>query len=408
MAQTLSEWLERIANQHPKDIELTLDRSRQVFNRMLPNGLDVPVITVAGTNGKGSTVACLDALCRAAGINPLTFTSPHLYCYQERLTFNNQWLTEAQHIEAFQAIELAAADIELTFFEISTLSAFYCCDLLKPDVLILEVGLGGRLDATNLVDADIAIITTVDFDHQEYLGNTLEAIATEKLGVIKSSTIAILGDSTVPEQCLDGLRCKQLIRAGVDYVMGNGQVNLDEPYQLPTQVQPQSNSAAALVAFDALFSNHLTHELNAQANELLDLKGRFHVINESPLTILDVAHNPQAVEHLVSHLQSKKLTNIHAIIGMMHDKNISQVLTSLSEVVIAWNFCDLESPRAARAQQLETLAIEVGISQNEISCYSSPEMAYDAVMSQLHSDRDTLILLGSFLTVGPIIERIND
>lgn len=408
MAQTLSDWLERISNLHSKEIDLTLDRSREVFNSLYPNGLDVPVVTVAGTNGKGSTVAYLDSLCRASGLKPLTFTSPHLYSYRERLTFNDEWLSEAQHIEAFNAIETAAEDTELTFFEISTLSAFYWCDVLQPDVLILEVGLGGRLDATNLVDANVAVITTVDFDHQEYLGDTLEAIATEKLGVIKDSTVAILADKTVPTQCLLDLRCKQLIKAGVDYSFVDGQVTLDEHYALPSQIQPESNAAAALVAFDALFNNRLNPEINHRGNELLNLKGRFQIINEKPLTILDVAHNPQAIAHLVKHLQSKELTDIHAIIGMMHDKNIAEVFTSLSEVVCKWNFCALDSPRAATVQQLETIAINGGISQKDISCYSSPIAAYEAVMPELQEDCDTLIVIGSFLTVGPIIERINN
>ena len=407
MARTLSDWLDRIANHHPQEIDLSLDRVRTVFERLLPTGIQCPVITVAGTNGKGSTVAYIDALARASGIKALAFTSPHLYSYRERLTYDNQWLTEQQHIESFRAIEQAAADIALTFFEISTLSALYWADKLDPDLLILEVGLGGRLDSTNIVDADVAVITTIDFDHQEYLGNSLAAIAREKLGVVKKQTTAVLADNTIPVACITDMRCKALIQSGIDYQFVDGTVTFSEQYKLPAQIQPQSNAAAGLVAFHQLFADRLSTSVVDSANQNLQLKGRYQVLCQSPLTILDVAHNPQAINHLVTQLQQRHVQNIHAIIGMMHDKNLSEVIRILKNSVMHWHFCDLDSPRAATARQLRTVAGAQGISLSDISCYSSPTEAYGAVSHHVHPSEDSIIITGSFLTVGPIIEQAN-
>jgi dihydrofolate synthase/folylpolyglutamate synthase len=224
---------------------------------------------------------------------------------------------------------------------------------------------------------------------------------------VKQQTIAILADDTIPEACITDMRCKALIQAGIDYQFVDGTVTFTEQYKLPLQIQPQSNAAAGLVAFHQLYADRLSTSVVDSANQNLQLKGRYQVLCESPLTILDVAHNPQAIDHLVTQLQQRNVQNIHAIIGMMHDKNLSEVIRILKNSVMHWHFCDLDSPRAATARQLSTVAEAQGISLSDISCYSSPTEANDAVSHHVHPSEDSIIIIGSFLTVGPIIEQAN-
>ncbi len=410
MSQSLADWLERISRQHHQEIDLGLARCGDVMRRLNLSDYNQPVITVAGTNGKGSTVAYLDALARSIDMQPLTFTSPHLFDYRERLTYAGQWLSEEQHIEALSAITIAADEIPLTFFEFSTLCAFYWAAKLQPDLLILEVGLGGRLDATNLVAADIAIVTTVDLDHQEYLGNTIVDIAREKLGIVHPSTTLILADDTVPESCVAERKAKRILRSGSDYQIEERHWvgTQGNTLPLPEQIKPRCNAAAALCAFELLLQRSLSVAHVSRANQELRLAGRYQQINDTPLTILDVAHNPQAITHLVKRLESDRHLQVHILLGMMRDKNMPQAIALLQRIAKHWYFTDLDSPRAASAKQLSDIAVDQGISLHRISCYSSPVEAYHAAMHSLDTKRDVLVVVGSFLTVGPILEQVTN
>lgn len=402
----LSDWLERISRQHPAEISLGLDRCKTVFNRLFPGNWYIPILIVAGTNGKGSTVAYADALARAANLDVLTFTSPHLIDYRERLCLNNQWLEEEQHIEAFQAIENVAADIPLTYFEFSALSAFFWAFKLKPDLLILEVGLGGRLDATNLIPADVAVITTVDLDHQDYLGDTLEAIASEKLGVIHESTTAIIADQTIPVPCIKSIQAKQLIRAGVDYEIKDKALVIDSKttISLNDVIKPATNSAAAIMAIHKLFPSMISKALVQKANELLSLTGRQQVINTVPLVVVDVAHNPQAMKHLMSCKDKWNKGDVYAVIGMLADKNIKACLELMCDHIDHWVLCSLDTPRAYPVELLEKDLLSLGISIDAVTCYPSVQEAYAHALAEADNKEDTVLVTGSFYTVGPTLE----
>ena len=410
MNLTLTDWLDRISRQHPSEIELGLERCGEVFKRLNLAPFAMPVITVAGTNGKGTTVAYLDALARSSGKRPLTFTSPHLYNYRERLTYDGNWLAEQQHIDAFAAIEQAAGDIPLTFFEYSALSAFYCCSELQTDLLILEVGLGGRLDTTNIVPADVAVITTIDLDHQEYLGDTIEQIAREKLGIVKPNSTVILADDTVPTNCIDDLQCNKIIQSHVDYQVEDEcwYSGMTGPLSLPEHIEPKSNTAAALAAYNELFPALMIEDMVAHANEAIALPGRFQQVIDEPSVILDVAHNPQAVAHLVKRLKVEGKREVHLVLGMMADKNVTRVIELLSEITAYWYLTDLDSVRAASAADLSEITTELGISLDKITCYSSPLHAYEQALKSLHGEQGTILVVGSFLTVGPVLELVNN
>jgi dihydrofolate synthase/folylpolyglutamate synthase len=406
MTTSLADWLDYISTNHPADIDLGLDRAGEVFNRLIPGSWQIPTITVAGTNGKGSTVAYLDALARAAEMNVLSFTSPHLIDYRERLQQNGHWLSETLHVQAFQAIATAAGDIPLTYFEFSTLSAFYLAKQLDVDLLILEVGLGGRLDATNLVAADIAIITTIGLDHQEYLGNTIDAIAREKLGIVHPSSRTIIADDTVPEDLISGLKCHEISRYGIDYSCHEQRLVLGKSeFQLPDQIKPVTNSASALVAFSTLAPQLDLHAVNEKANQLLNLPGRMQQLRTDPVVIADVAHNPQAFNNLVQQLASRGHKSYQIVLGMLADKQVDESLEILMPYVSHWHLAVLDSPRAMAPEQISSRLEKRGIPLANVSCYASVQEAYDAATSSAYGKQQTLLVTGSFYTVGPVLKQ---
>lgn len=417
MPKSLQAWLKIIEGQHHTEVDLGLERSGKVFQRLFPDCTSpdqwpITTITVAGTNGKGSTVACLESLAIAANLEVVSFTSPHLINYRERIRFQSEWLSEQQHIESLSAIHEAAKDIPLTYFEYNTLSVLYWAYKLKPDLLLLEVGLGGRLDAVNLVAADIAIITTVDYDHQDFLGDSLEEIATEKLGVVHNNTSLILADDTVPQTCLIDLKAKDIFKNANDFKLLDDDSwqwpdkNLG-PFPIDTDLRPLTNIGAALAAFSILYSDLLNERLVVEAINSIKISGRFQKLLDSPQVYLDVAHNPQAIKNLVkrSELQTNK---VHLVLGMLRDKNIVECLDLLSDVVSNWYICDINLPRGCSAQEIKELMQQSAISLTGVTCYSSVIKAYEAAYRVAEADSGLIIVLGSFHTVGPVLELVNN
>ncbi len=413
MDRTFEQWLTWMESCHPVEIELGLQRCRTVLDRLMDSKLDCPIITVAGTNGKGSTLAVLEALARQSRLKPLLYTSPHILDYRERLKYNGHWLTKEQHIAAFEAVESARGDISLTYFEFATLAALKCAEQLSPDVLLLETGLGGRLDAVNVLDADIAIITTVDYDHQDWLGDDLISIAREKAGIVHPGKIAIVADPEFPEDIINEIESKTdfLLIANKNYHyqerknQWSWQNSSYGPWQFSPLNFPVCNAAAALQAWSLIgFEIELTETLLQRALAGIDLSCRFDRLHSNPDVILDVAHNPQAIRSLVERLQKQSFEGqTHLVTGMLDDKNVEAGFKLLAEVTDHWYLTDLPSNRGRSANSLKQAIKDSEITENKLQCYPSPIEAYKAAYDNASSS-DRIIVTGSFYTVAPVLD----
>ena len=340
--RTLEDWLAYIERQHPKSIELGLDRVRAVAARM---NLVAPAdksILVAGTNGKGSTVAFLEAIARTSGLRVGTYTSPHLLRYNERVRIDGAETDDAHLVEAFEAVETARGDTPLTYFEYGTLAALWLFDRARLDLAILEVGLGGRLDAVNIVDADVAVITTVDLDHQDWLGNDREAIGREKAGIARGWKPLVLGEDDPPSSVLGhAYRIgASAIRANCDFFFEANdeggwrwrEVNfaLDPPVQL-------RNAATAIAALRAL-DLPMTREAIAEGIAGAHVEGRLQRVHRDGVeVVLDVGHNPQAARALAEWLAAAPVEGrTLAVYAALSDKDAAGVVASLAPRIDAW------------------------------------------------------------------------
>lgn len=412
MQKSFEQWLSWMESCHPEEIELGLGRCKRVLERLLTKRYDFPVITVAGTNGKGSTIAVLESLSRQANIKPLVYTSPHLQDYRERLKYDGQWLTKKQHVEAFRAVEVARNAEKLTYFEFATLAALKCAEWLQPDILILETGLGGRLDAVNILQADIAIITTIDYDHQDWLGDDLVSIAREKAGIIHQGKKAIIADPFFPEVVLNEIK---LVTGKVQEAGKNYQYQENDhgwywtndnhgPWHFSALPFPVSNAAAALEAWSLLpFGVNLSETSVRQALSKIEISGRFEILKENPAVIIDVAHNPQAMCALTQQLEKQQFEGkTHLVLGMLEDKNAEVVIDILKEVIDYWYLTDLDTRRGRSANHLKQLINRSEIDKNQVQCYTSPIEAYEAAHEHSAS-KDRILVTGSFYTVAPVL-----
>lgn len=367
LPQTVEDWLGYIESLHPKSIEMGLGRVQTVAAR-LQLAFPFTVITVGGTNGKGSTCAMLERIYSAAGYQVGCYTSPHLVHYQERVRFNTNVIADALLCDAFAAVEQARGDITLTYFEMGTLAALWAFEQQPLDVVILEVGLGGRLDAVNIVDADCAIVTNVDLDHMEFLGDTRELIGHEKAGIYRQQQIAICGDVAPPASLLahaDTLAVK-LNRFGVDY-----QIDIsDTQYAHYRDAQGQldignlrlfghyqwNNAASVIFAVRALQATlPVTEGQLLQALTGTEVTGRFQYLQHAPDVILDVAHNPHAARALCDNLQrlSADGGQVIAVFSMLSDKDIASVVDILHPVIDTWHIAPIQHLRAAALDYLQ-------------------------------------------------------
>lgn len=413
MDRTFEQWLAWMESCHPAEIELGLQRCRTVLDRLLTTELKCPIITVAGTNGKGSTLAVLESLAKQSDLKPLLYTSPHLLDYRERLKYAGHWLSKQQHTAAFEAVEAARGEIPLTYFEFATLAALKCAELLAPDILLLETGLGGRLDAVNVLAADIAIITTIDFDHQDWLGNDLVSIAREKAGIVHQDKVAIIADPEFPEEIINEIK----VVTDSLYIAGDNFHFQDEetqwswensslgPWQFKQLTFPVCNAAAALEAWSLIgIGFDLNESFVQSALSGIDLPCRFDKLHSNPDVILDVAHNPQAIQALVDRLSRQSIAGqTHLVIGMLDDKNVEAGFKLLAEVTNHWYLTDLPSERGRTANSLKQTINDSEISQNKLQCHASPIEAFKAAYDNA-SCSDRIIVTGSFYTVAPVLE----
>ena len=416
---TLADWLARCERAHPKEIDLTLERVRGVAER-LQLRFEAAVVSVAGTNGKGSTCAMLEAIALQAGYRVGLYSKPHLVHFEERCRINGQSVSEAELLPHFEAVERARGGTSLTYFEFTTLVIVNLLSMAPLDLVILEVGLGGRLDAVNVVDADCAVITSIDIDHVEYLGDTREAIGFEKAGIMRAGKPVIVSDPMLPQSVIDHAQNigADLWRFGRDFNYSGDKLQWNWAgrnkrfnalaYPALRGANQLLNAAGALAVFEALRQRvPITAQAARNGFALVELPGRFQIVAGQPTLVLDVAHNPHAVAALVQNLdQMGFFPRTHAVLGVMRDKDIAAMLERLAPVVDHWYFTDLPTPRAASAQQLAQLhaALQLeGPGPVTTACHSDPAQALAAALSRA-DPADRIVILGSFLTVGGVLK----
>jgi len=414
-ASTLSEWLAYLETLHPKAIAMGLDRVNAVFAR-LGVALTCPVITVGGTNGKGSTCALLECMLRAGGYRVGAYTSPHLLRYNERMRIDAADATDDALLEAFAAVESVRLTTPLTYFEFGTLAALCLLARADLDVAVLEVGLGGRLDAVNVIDADVAIVTTVAIDHVDYLGTTREEIGREKAGIFRPGAFAICADRSPPATLLAQASAieARLLRIGIDYdftahdgqwsYRGPGGARHGLPMPALRGAYQLANAATALAALDVL-RDRLAVSMGAIREGLVsvELPGRLQVLPGRPVTVYDVAHNPQAAAALVDGLASMGFhPRTWAVFGIMADKDIDSVIAALLPRVDRWYIASLPPPRGATALDLRLRLEAAGVAPADIRAFADPASAYRAVREAV-AEADRIIVFGSFLTVAAVL-----
>lgn len=419
--RTLAQWLSWIEQCHPSEIELGLDRLSQVYANMALDLSGSRKIIIGGTNGKGSTVALLDQVLRDAGLSVGCFTSPHFLRYNERIKLAGQPIEDELLVQAFEAIDLARGEIRLTYFEYNTLAALYVFAHQCPDVLLLEVGLGGRLDAVNIIDADLAIVTTVAIDHIDWLGDDREQIGYEKAGIFRAGMPALCGDPEPPQKLInyaDEIGA-QLFCRGRDFdltefengcwdwqgVTANGQIARRS--ELPDINLPKANAAVVLQVLQ-LLKLEVDDQLLAASLIAAGLTGRMQRIRHlNHDYILDVAHNPEAAGYLVKRLQQQPVSGRNILIlGMLADKDIEQVITILAPVVDLWRLTTLNVPRGQSAEQLALLLKQQAIAVDSQTTCDTVQEALTGLQSQLQQD-DRVIIAGSFFTVSDALTALD-
>jgi dihydrofolate synthase/folylpolyglutamate synthase len=418
--RTLDEWLEHQQRQHVRSIDLGLARVREVAQRLGVLPLPCPVVLVAGTNGKGSTVAHLAAFGRAAGLRTATFTSPHLVRYNERIAFDGEPVDDDSLVAAFERIEAARGPVPLTFFEYNALAAFELFTRRAPQLAIVEIGLGGRLDAANVLDADVAVITSIGLDHTEWLGPTLEHIGAEKAGILRDGGVAVLGSADMPatvRTAIESLRVDarwpgrdfQVIRdAGGrwQYLGREWQLRDLPPSALGGAIQ-YANAATALAALEALSCARPQLRLAfspaavAEGLRAVQLAGRFQVVAGAPEWILDVSHNVPAAEILAANLSARPTAGrTIAVVGILADKDVAGIGRALAPCIDEWVLCGLDGPRGTDAAALRyRLLPECAPLSLVTDVVAACELARERARPE-----DRIVVLGSFHTVGPALQ----
>ena len=415
---TLSDWLAHIERLHAQPIELGLDRVLAV-RRALGVEQNVPVITVGGTNGKGSTCAMLERILLCAGYRVGLYTSPHLLRYNERVRIDGKPADDASLCAGFARVEEARGGVPLTYFEFGTLAAWEAFTAARVDVAILEVGLGGRLDAVNAFDADCAIVTAIDIDHTDYLGDTREAIGFEKAGIFRAGKPAILGDARPPASVIEHARQAgadlQVLGKDFGYTADQGQWSyrgrrgrrggLAYP-GLRGAIQ-LANAATCIAALDALRDLVPVSMQDIRRGLIeVELPGRFQVLPGRPTVVLDVGHNPQAAEVLTANLGSMAYhPETWAVFGMLRDKDIAGVVGRIKGRIDHWLVATLDGPRGASAEDLAGILAQQGIAAAER--FDSPAEAYRRARERA-GENDRIVAFGSFLTVADVLRAIDD
>lgn len=457
MSKTLQDWLNWQETLHPSEIDLGLERVAQVLKKLLPDCYEssqarfpFTVITIAGTNGKGSTVAMLEAILCEAGYRVGSYTSPHLLHYNERIKINQAAVAEQLICDSFERIDRARGELSLTYFEFGTLAAIDIIHEQLCDIAILEVGLGGRLDAVNIIDPDIALVTTIDIDHQDWLGSDRNTIGLEKAGIYRKDKPVLFGDSDLPDSIKKMVFEQDLsfYQFSVDYhyrlrdqdntILASNQpdntsrVNqwdwlvsdnikqFDARYNLPSPnlkgAVQFKNAANVLMVLELLKDKFpVTQSEIKRGLQNVQLAGRFQVASSSPFIILDVAHNAQAARILkqsCEQLDSSGKFNI--IVGMLKDKDVEEVISILAPIADTWRIIELDTPRAMPAVEIASIIRDIAkknthqvLSEN-IQTFADFEQAYQDYIKKksLIGNHEKLLVFGSFYTVTDALQSL--
>ncbi|CAA9892758.1 bifunctional folylpolyglutamate synthase and dihydrofolate synthase [Candidatus Methylobacter favarea] len=410
--ESLQGWLNWQESLHPLVIDLGLERAATVFAELNPDCLKPPTITVGGTNGKGSCIAYLETIYKAQGYHVGAYTSPNILKYNERIKIDGKPVSDELICAAFARIEAVRNNMSLSYFEFGTLAALDIFCRAGLDVQLLEVGLGGRLDAVNIIDPDVAVIASIGIDHVDWLGETREAIGREKAGIFRPATPAIVGDPEPPESVRQSAIDKHalLYCIGRDFGyekqssgwswFGNGrQINhLPEP-GLKGEHQYRNASSVILAVTQLAETLPVSDASIRQGIENVHLAGRFQLIEGKIPVLLDVGHNPQAVETLVEYLsETFPDKRVHAIFSMMRDKDIAGVIEIMHPVVYDWFFAPLANPRAATASFMREIFLQSS-ADNVSFGFANFSEAFDAAKKQ-SQEGDLLLVFGSFFLVS--------
>lgn len=418
---TLPDWLALLESRHAEThIDMGLDRVRAVKERM-QLAFNCPVIMVAGTNGKGSTCAMLEAMLLQSGYRVGLYIKPHFLDFNERARVNGEMASDEALVDAFDAVEGVRGDISLTYFEFTTLAIMQLLARAPLDVVILEVGLGGRLDAVNVVDPDVAIVTSIDIDHTAYLGDTREEIGFEKAGIFRPGKTAICSDPVPPQSLI-----KHAADIGADLWLlgrdfnyqgdqqqwsygGRSQRRNALAYPALRGANQLLNASAALAALEALRMQLPCGAQEVRAGlAMVELPGRFQVLPGRPTQVLDVAHNPHAASTLAQNLGNMGFHRYtYAVFGIMQDKDIGAVIAPMLEHIDHWCLTDLDSPRSAKAGELaakleQHRPADAKPEDFSVAAFASPAEAYANAIKRA-GENDRIVVFGSFYTVAGVM-----
>ncbi len=417
---TLEGWLNWQEGFHPRSIDLGLDRAAAVFSILNPEKIKPPTIVVAGTNGKGSCIGFLEAIYRAQGYRVGAYSSPHILKYNERIRINGESVEDHLICQSFERIDLARSGVSLSYFEFGTLAAldiFYRSDL---DIQLLEVGLGGRLDAVNIVDADVSLITSICIDHVDWLGKTREAIGFEKAGIFRSGIPAVIGDIDPPKTLLQRAETltTPIFRIHQEFDFQKDDKTWDwssltsekksfKNLPIPALKGEHQfrNAASVLMALVAMEEKLAIDESSIhQGLQAINLKGRFQLIEGNIPVLLDVAHNPQAVTALAEYLRENfSGIKIHAVFAMMKDKDILSVIAIIKPLIDEWFFAPLENPRAANEEMMREC---FSLSHLQNVNFSSKDSLQAFQVAEENADQgDLIVIFGSFFLVSEYLAR---
>ena len=408
-SSSLDDWLCYLERVHPANIEMGLERVKHVADSADLLNSSAKIIMIAGTNGKGTTARCLESLLLVQGYSVGTYASPHLIRYNERVRINGKELDDQYHIDAFDLLEKGRADTALTYFEFGTLGALAIFKRFEVDYILLEVGLGGRFDATNIVEPFASVITTIDLDHKEYLGDTRELVGYDKAGIFRSNQPAVVGDLNIPHTVIEyGEKINaELILSKRDFTFEQqtssfswSYAGFDFVFDKPSI--PAQNVATALTLLARL---QLLPDVQVIRQCLKELKveGRFQKLSDNPVVYTDVAHNPESARYLKQKLKELKQQGfqIHALVAMLADKDKASVIKEVSDLIDCWSLATLNGPRAELAANLLPLIPES--KQQDANTFDSVKTAIENQSTELDS-KTAMIIFGSFLTVAEAIQ----
>ena len=409
--KSLDEWLNWQQDLHPKNIDFKIERIKSVYDKLKIKQIAKKTIIVAGTNGKGSTVAILESLLHESKFKVGSFTSPHILKYNERIKISKQNIEDNALMEAFKVIDSVRGDTTLTYFEFATLAAFYIFSKHKLDFAILEVGLGGRLDATNIIDSDLSIITSIGIDHTEFLGSSIDSIANEKAGVMRSSCYSIFAGSNPPATLLSNAQSNNVrLIFGHKHFSHNIYNNYWEwrgmnGTQLKLPLLPltgdfqYNHASAALQAIEIIDQNILNNmPLLAIGLENVSLMGRYQKCSKHPEVIIDVAHNEDSAVKLFDNLNQEDKKRTYAVIGLLNDKDAYTLIKPLTPIIEKWFIGTVDSVRGMNSSEIKERVISL-VDNDKIACFENMNNAFEAAYGTLYLN-DRLIIYGSFYTVA--------